>query len=168
MDLAKNKYVQSAGRYALAFGTLSVAFLSFGYLRRNLRKSHETGQYKLLSMVIIPEVLDIISRDRDYIDILSRLLEFQSTDPVHFDLIVRSIHNIIVFLRGLSKHITMTDSMNYVKLGHMMIENVRLMRALLELKMPSALQDFDEIAVDIQTKYDEDREGLLFDAQLRW
>lgn len=168
MDFAKNKYVQSAGKYILAFGSLSLIALSFGYAKKSFNKSYKESQIKKLLQVIDERVLDIVLRDKDYTDILSRMIEYQPLDPAGYDTLVKSIFQLILFLSKPRQTLTMQHNIEYTKLGHEVINSVRMFRTMIQLKLPSAISDFDEIATDVQSKYDEDREAFLFDAQLRW
>ena len=168
MEFAKNKYVQSAGKYVLAFGSLSLIALSFGYAKKSFSKKHKQSQISKLLQVIDERVLETILLDKDYPDILYRLMEYQPLDPLSYDQLVKSIFDVITFLYKSKDSTTMKDNIEYTKLGHKIINSVRILRTMIQLKLPSAVSDFDEIAVDVQAKYDEDRENVLFDAQLRW
>jgi len=53
----------------------------------------------------------------------------------------------------------------YRKFMHAVIEAVRCMRAAIELKFSSSLDDFDEIAADIQRTHDDYCSNMLLEAQ---
>lgn len=170
MDVARNKYVQGAGRYVLAFGGLSAMWLGMSWARKSLTRTHAEAQQKMLAERVVRDTLDVLQLDDDYLDVIARLAEFQPADPFNFAELARATAAVITFLCAVRARgkTTMADVMEYSTRGQEVIEAVRQMRSFLELKMPSALDDFDEIAVDVQSKYDEDREHVLFDAQLRW
>jgi hypothetical protein len=166
--MLKNKYVQQMSRYAMGFTGLSITYLVFSAVKKKWADGHTDATKKHLETIIDPAVVEILDEE-DYLDIVRRMAHFQPLDPVNFQSFVDAVINIRkFFIAKEGRETTMNDAAEYARIGHQMIECVRNMRAFLELRTPSCLEDFDEVAVDVQSKYDEDRESILFDAQLKY
>lgn len=169
--MQKNKFVQKATWYATVLGSAAIIGLVAGHVKHRVSTGMTNRQKSLLQDKIQPEILEIIVKDETYFSIVGRIADYQPISSQAFEDLVRAIVPVIEFLesrRSSNQKITMQDNKDYVFLGHAVIEATRIFRTILEMKMPNVLEDFDEIATDIQAKYDEDREAMLFDAQLRW
>lgn len=166
--MLKNKHIQNLTRYAAGFTGLSITYLVISGIRKKWSEGHNTATKKQLEIVVDPGIVELL--DDDYLDIVRRMSHYQALDPVNFQQFVNAVLRIRQFFIGKETRTetTMVDAAEYARIGHQMIECVRNMRAFLELRTPSCLEDFDEVAVDIQSKYDEDRENILFDAQLKY
>lgn len=168
MDFSKNKYIQAGSKYALGLSGIAVAFMTFRIFKRSFVQRHLEKSKETLRKFISDEDIQELLKDEEYFDILARLAEFGSLDPVNFRNIVKSVRALLIFFDKVKSDpkITMTHAYEYVHHAQLVIEQVRLMRAYLELAVPSCLDDFDDIAVEIQTKYEQDNEAILMDAQL--
>lgn len=168
MKLSQNIYVQGAARYLAAAAGVSFMLVAFQQTRKHISKSRGTYVLERLEDFATPEVVKALAVDDDFLDIAFRLSEFGAMTPQPYRATLKSMADVVSFLQDLPE----TKNGSHVKLfslkGHEMINAIRLMRAYLELKVPSVLDDFDEVAGDIQTKYDEEHERLLFDSQLRY
>jgi hypothetical protein len=165
-QMAKNKYVQGAGRYVLAAGALSLGYLVLEKTKKVISKKHSSFVSSRLNVALTPQQRDTLEADPEYADILFRLLEFRELGPEGFQDLVNAIVNVVKFVNELDGRIVQSTVKTYAKHGNVVIDCVRRMRAYMELKFPDAVDDFDEIAADIQSKYDETHERLLFEAQL--
>jgi hypothetical protein len=115
------------------------------------------------------DITDLL-KDEEYFDLLVRLVEFAPLDPINFQNVVKAVRALLIYKDKLAENtkISMIHAYEYVHHAQLIIEQVRLMRAFLELSVPSCLDDFDEVAVEIQTKYEQENEAILMDAQLRY
>lgn len=166
--MQKNKYFQRATYYVAAFGSAALIGSIAAFAKQRFTKTISDRQKNVLEEKVSSDVLDILSQDESYLNIVVRIAEYEPICPDAFEELVRAIVPVIKFLNTTRKTITMQDNKDYVLLGHVVIDATRIFRTMLEMKMPNVLEDFDEVATDIQAKYDEDRESMLFDAQLRW
>lgn len=170
MDFSKNKYIQAGSKYALGLTGLAVAFMSIRIFKRSFIQGHLDKGKENLRKFISDEDIEELLKDDEYFDILARLAEFAPLDPTNFQNIVKAVRALLIFFDKVKSDnkVTMTHAYEYVHHAQLVIEHVRLMRAFLELSVPSCLDDFDEIAVEIQTKYEQDNEAILMDAQLQY
>jgi hypothetical protein len=164
--LARNRYVIGAAKYAAAAAGLSFAYFGVAKLKENFQDSHDNHVKEKLTEFIPSELVDKI-RDDDYLDIVYRLLEFRGLNAIAFQETIAAIADLCVYKETIKRpnHFAVKQ---YCMEAHKVLNCVRRYRAYLEQKSPSVLDDFDLVATDIQGKYDEDHESLLFDAQLRY
>lgn len=164
--LARNRYVIGAAKYAAAAAGLSVAYFGVAKLKEKFQDRHDNHVKEKLTEYVPAAVIDQI-QDDDYLDIVYRLLEFRGLNATAFQETITAIANLCTFKATLTKpnHFAVKQ---YCTEAHKVLNCVRRYRAYLEQKSPSVLDDFDQVASDIQGKYDEDHESLLFDAQLRY
>lgn len=86
----------------------------------------------------------------ELLDLLGRLEPFRRFDPPAFDKIIEAMAS--AHVRSVK---SATDSYRVRAEYQKIIESIRFFRAVLELKMASALEDFDEVAVDINAKIEQ-------------
>jgi hypothetical protein len=166
MKLLENKYMQSTGKYVLAVSTAAVALAGLSQVKKLMSKKINQRMRSLLHPYLSEEQITQLEQDEQYIDIAYRFVEYASLTPF-FKLFLLSTLDLVDYKTSIQ-----TAKQYHVKefsrKGHTMIHAVRLMRTYLELKMPSILDEFDEVAADVQTKYEEDHEHLLYDAQMQY
>jgi hypothetical protein len=99
---------------------------------------------------------ELEASDPDFIEIFGRLLPFRRFQPEAFDAIVDAARS-ATSARAKEYEIDLTAAASArVRAAYQgIIEATRLFRAHLELIIASALEDFDEVAVDIQAKVEQ-------------
>lgn len=99
------------------------------------------------------ELLDLY--EPDFLEILGRLHTFRRFDSKAFGNIVRSMALAAQFRVDSHMNRTATSSFQIRSMYQKIIEATRIFRAVLEILISSALEDFDEIAVDINGKVEQ-------------
>jgi len=113
--------------------------------------------------------LDLIAtHDQDYIDLMLRLLCFRKFNTQSYDEIVVTIALALQIHEKLyaKKPVTHTASFQVRKAFQNIIERIRLLRAILEIKVPTTLDDFDEVAVDLNAKVEQTCNDAIQDSSL--
>jgi hypothetical protein len=158
MKLLERKPVQQ-GLMALAAGTVLCAS-AWGLKKASnaLFGSSEGSLKTLLPMfdsndAKYLELLDLY--EPDFLDILGRLHTFRRFDVSLFHNIVKSMALAAQFRVDSYMNRSATSSFQIRSKYQKIIEATRLFRAVLEIKISSALEDFDEIAVDINGKVEQ-------------
>ena len=96
------------------------------------------------------------SPDREWIDILGRLEVFRKFAPVEFDEIVAQVcHATDEKQKCYSKRLRATDAFKIRADYQKVIEAVRVLRSIIEHDLISATEDFDEVAVDLNSKVEQ-------------
>lgn len=168
MKALENKYVQSTGKYILAVTGLGLVALGFSQTKKFVAKGHTTHVKRTLLAYLSEDQFDTLATEEDYLDIAYRFIEFSSLTPL-FKTLLYCMYEVVHFKQELPKESLKHHHVKtFATKGHSLISAVRMMRAYLELKMPSILDDFDEVAADVQTKYEEDHEHLLYDVQMSY
>lgn len=91
----------------------------------------------------------------EFLDIVGRLQTFRRFDPQAFFFIVLSMESASKVKFASMNATTAATSFKVRKAYQQIIETVRVFRAILEIKVPVTLEDFDEIAVDINAKVEQ-------------
>ena len=95
--------------------------------------------------------------DPDFCDLILRLSDFRNFEPEAFHVIVQTCADAV----WLQQHVYSTGQLSASKSFQVrkayqaIIEAVRVYRAILEDRVPSALEDFDEVAVDFNAKVEQ-------------
>jgi hypothetical protein len=111
---------------------------------------------------VMPQERDSIQflseHEPEFIELLARLLVFRNfAKDVYFDI----FHSMFYASEARNtlyetEHKLSAKSSFYIRRGYQtIIEHVRVFRSILEQRMPTALEDFDEIAVDINGKVEQ-------------
>lgn len=167
LAVLQNRYVIGAAKYAATAAGLSLVYLGVHKVKESLQTHHDSFVRDKLLGAVPESVLDRITDD-DYLDIVYRLLEFYGMSQDLFAHVCEAIAAVCEFKRSLPPKVMQHHVREYCSQAHKVINAVRLLRNYIELKLPSVLEDFDQVASDISGKYDEDYESLLFDSQLRY
>jgi len=117
---------------------------------------------KLLETTDLTESLketfrQIYSIDKDFLQMLDRLSQFRSFAKIQYDDLVYSTW---IALRSKQLEYSKpsvgpSSSYRIRKEFQVVIEHVRMLRAVLEQSLPSCLEDFDEVAVDLNSKVEQ-------------
>ena len=96
-------------------------------------------------------------QDEVLIDIMARLLTFRRFAPTQFDRIYNLARTAVAvrFAVYKSGQVTASKSFAVRKSAQQVIEATRVFRAILERKLETALEDFDEIAVDLNARLEQ-------------
>lgn len=163
----ENKYVQSTAKYVLAVTGLGLVALGVSQAKRLVTKGHNKHIKASLLAYLSEDQFESLATDEDYLDIAYRFIEFSGLTPL-FKTLLLCMYEVVNYKQNLPKSLKHHHVKTFATKGHSLIASVRMMRAYLELKMPSILEDFDEVAADVQTKYEEDHEHLLYDVQMSY
>lgn len=115
------------------------------------------------------EILQDISLDNIWSDLVDRTSEFAVLMKPEFTIFLVSVAGVCKYYYGIEhKKIEVNRATprifrNYL---HKVIESVRLMRAALEDKSMSSLNDFDELAAEIQRTHDDYATNIFYDANI--
>lgn len=119
------------------------------------------SNYKLL-VEDIPQLTSRLtnlwsSSDRDWVDLLGRLSAFRKFAPLEFDDVVESVCSATEERQRCYTKAKMvaTDSFRIRSAYQKIIERVRLLRSIIEHSLESAVEDYDEVAVDINAKVEQ-------------
>jgi hypothetical protein len=122
-------------------------------------KKHNIPDY-LTSLIPIAgqEVVGLISFDPQWAELCDRASEFYVLAKEEFKNLLFAVAGVVAFQLSIQVNQTKpslgTPRMFRTKL-HAVVEAVREMRATVEEKCSSALDDFDEVAADIQRSHDD-------------
>lgn len=144
------KPMQASAKTLAASAIGVAAFSAFGLLR-----GPNDASLKNVKLVLDDSGLDdLFNLDGESIEILSRLEPFQRFSPAGYrDIYVSMLeaarikHKI--YEAKTDRGILATSSFTIRSAYQKVIESIRVFRAILESKLPSALEDFDEVAVDL-------------------
>lgn len=158
MKLLERKPVQQ-GLMALAAGSILCAS-AWGLKKASnaLFGSSEGSLDTLLPMFDKQEAkyLELLHLyEPDFLDILGRLYTFRRFDVQAFHDILKTMALAAQFRVDSYMNRSATSSFQIRSKYQKVIESTRIFRAVLEIKIPSALEDFDEIAVDINGKVEQ-------------
>jgi len=97
------------------------------------------------------------SSDRDWVELLARLTMFRKFAPLEFDYVVEEVCDATDERRRLYAKVRMaaTDSFRIRASYQKIIERVRILRSIIEHAIETALEDFDEIAADFNSKVEQ-------------
>jgi hypothetical protein len=158
--------MQSTAKYILAVSSLAVVAAGLSQAKKHVSKKINQRLKNLLDPYLSEDQIEILELDDQYLDIAYRFMEYASLTP-YYKSFLHCVVNLIEYKTSIvspkQHHVK-----EFSKKGHAVIHSVRLMRTYLELKMPSILDEFDEVAADVQTKYEEDHEHILYDAQMQY
>jgi hypothetical protein len=166
MKLLENKYMQSTAKYVLAVSSLALVAAGVSQAKKHVSNKLNGKLKNLLNPYLSEDQIVILELDDQYLDIAYRLMEYASLTP-YYKAFLLSVVNLLEYKESIET-VKQHHVKEFGKKGHAVIHCVRLMRTYLELKMPSILDEFDEVAADVQTKYEEDHEHLLYDAQMQY
>jgi len=94
--------------------------------------------------------------DPDTIEILLRLETFRKFAPYEYGDVVLGFGDAVELKHKVySTELKATDSFNIRRSYQVVIEKLRVFRAVVEKIIPSAIEDFDEVAVDINAKIEQ-------------
>jgi hypothetical protein len=127
-------------------------------MRRKPQTSTEIPQYvQHLTALVGEDTMRMISTDPAWTELAERASEFYVLAPEEFKELLRAIAHVVAFQMSLQVNRKMTfgtPRLFRTKL-HAVVEAVRTMRAVVADKCVSAIDDFDEVAADIQRAHDD-------------
>jgi hypothetical protein len=103
-------------------------------------------------------VEELFLMDADSVNLLNRLEMFQRFDKLYYKLLFTALYDASKIKQAAysKKEMNATDSFSIRKSYQAVIECVRIFRNHLEKLIPSSLEDFDEIAADINAKVEQE------------
>jgi len=120
-----------------------------------------------LEKIVGRDTAQMIALDPTWLDLVDRLGEFALFAREEYKDVVIAAARIVAFNVSLSvKQIKLsfgTPRKFRAKL-HAVIEAVRCMRAQLDISFPSCLEDFDEVAAEIQTTHNDYNNNMYFNS----
>ena len=160
----------------LAYGGAAIGVVLIASSVNQLRKK---SKYPSKKTTIIPssidplkeyvseEVLLMISTDSTWTELCDRASEFIVLYKEEMIEFLHAVAEVIAFQVSLNvegKTITFGTPRIFRKKLHAVVEAVRVMRAAVQDKCSSALDDFDEIAADIQRTHDDEAYNMQLSA----
>jgi hypothetical protein len=120
-----------------------------------------------LEKIVGRDTAQMLSLDPTWLDLVDRLGEFAPFAKDEYKEVVIAAARVVAFNAALS--------LNKIKLSfgtprkfrtrlHAVIEAVRCMRAQLEHAFPTCLEDFDEVAAEVQTTHNDYNNNMYFNS----
>ena len=120
-----------------------------------------------LETIVGKDAARVLALDTTWLELVDRLGEFALFAKSEYKDVVSAVAGVVAFQTSLSlkkiKH-TFATPRKYRARLHAVIEAVRCMRAQIELESPSCLEDFDEIAADVQTTHNDYNSNMYFNS----
>ena len=129
-------------------------------------KSKISNNLKALKNIVEDQVLYSLSSDPLWEELADRASEFRLLCPNQFKELVIAMANVVEFEIQVTGNLTRGTPRMFRTYLHEVVECVRDMRAEIEHKCASALNDFDEIAADIQKTHDDVALNMQYDCAL--
>lgn len=131
--------------------------------------AHQKVPKHLMYMIDIvgEDTTRIICLEPPWADLCDRMSDFQKMCKEEYKNFLVAVAGAIGFLVSLKlngSEIKMGTPRMFRKTSHPIIEAVRTMRAVLQIKCPSALTDFDEIAAEVQRMHDDNALNIQLEA----
>jgi hypothetical protein len=153
-----------AGGAAAGLGLL----MSKQFKRKKKEEEISVPSY-LKPLVVIggEKLIALISTDSVWSELCDRLSEFYPIAKEEFKSFLEAVGGVVAF------KVAMQVNENETKLGtprmfrkklHAVVESVRLMRYVVEDKCSTLLDDFDEVASDIQRTHDDEAYNMLLES----
>jgi hypothetical protein len=142
--------VQASAKTIAASAIGAAAFSAFGLLRG----PSDASLKNVKAVLDEPGLDELYKLDAESIDILSRFEPFQRFSPMAYRDVYSAMLEAARIKHEIYEHKTesgllATSSFTIRSAYQRIIETIRVFRAILETKLPSALEDFDEVAVDL-------------------
>lgn len=121
---------------------------------------------RVLSPFASQETLEHIALNDTWSELVDRLSEFLVMAKPEFSILLYAIGELCLYNDLLEKKKINANKGTprvYRSYLHKVIEGVRLMHAAIEEKSPSSLNDFDELAAEIQRTHDDFATNVLYD-----
>lgn len=112
--------------------------------------------------------LKTIAIDHLWFELCDRAADFATLAPKQFSELLYRVSKVVKFQNEIDlneKKLTISTPRLYASKMHSIIECVRSFREQIMLKASYSLEDFDEIAADIQKKHDDDSSNMILHAQ---
>lgn len=164
-----NQTVQTAAKYAGAVGLVTFGFVGLSVVRSAFTSGSNKRVQAEIAEGMRPEAQEAVQGvPEDWLDLLHNLKMFSKFAPEDYEAVTIAC---AVFSREKavaygSAKLSTADVMRLRKSLQSLIEAVRLMRAVIELKSKTALEDFDEVAADLNTKVENESSAVLLDQQM--
>jgi hypothetical protein len=152
----------------VVLGTVGAAGLAYLYLKKSQTQTKTiTPNVEDLEKIVDKDTAHMLSLDPTWLDLIDRLGEFALFAKEEYKEVVYAAAGVVAFNTAVS--------LSKIKLSfgtprkmrsklHAVIEAVRCMRAQLDLKFPSCLEDFDEVAAEIQTTHNDYNSNMYFNS----
>lgn len=132
-----------------------------------IKKQSIPDYIKPLVKLVGEETVLSISKDANWTELCDRAAEFYSLSVLEFKELCYAIAEVVEFQLKVhedSSKITLGTPRIFRSKLHAVVEAVRNYRAGIELKSTSALNDFDDIASDIQRAHDDAAYNILLES----
>lgn len=159
-------------RKLLAYGgaAAGVGLILTGLTMRTAKKTSKASipdYVKPLAALVGEETVLVISTDPHWTELCDRASEFSALCRDEFKDLLRAVASVVAFQLSLQVNgskLTLGTPRIFRTRLHAVVEAVRIMRAAVEDKCPSALDDFDEVAADIQRAHDDSAYNMQLEA----
>ena len=123
---------------------------------------------KPLINLVGEETIASISKDPSWTELCDRAADFYSLSVLEFKELCYAIADVVEFQVSLNqeKKINLGTPRLFRQKLHAVVEAVRNYRAGIELKCASALNDFDDVASDIQKAHDDAANNIFLESSL--
>lgn len=156
------------GAIATAAGLLLYSNSKKSSVNNDLKKSRlKTPNVEDLEKIVGTDTAQMLALDPIWLDLIDRLAEFSPFAKEEYKDVVIAAARIVAFNAALSLNkikLTFGTPRKFRSKLHAVIEAVRCMRAQLDLSFPSCLEDFDEVAAEIQTTHNDYNNNMYFNS----
>ena len=144
------------------------------YMSKQLKKKKQEKEEVSIPSYLKPlvaiggeKIVALISTDPLWSELCDRASEFYTIAKEEYKTFLNAVANVVAF------KIAMQVNENETKMGtprlfrnklHAVVESVRMMRFVIEDKCISSLDDFDEVASDIQRTHDDEAYNMLLES----
>lgn len=152
MQFWEMKPVQYAAKSVAAGSACAAVFLAFRTTSRLLLGNPDTEALQALREAVSEDLQELCDQlDPTMLEALARLSPFRRFEPDAFDHILRTAYVANLGLKEEYKQRPLSASASFrIRAEYQkIIEAVRVFRAFIEMRIDTALEDFDEVAVDI-------------------
>jgi hypothetical protein len=131
------------------------------------KQQKSTPNVEDLEKIVGQDTAQMLALDPIWLDLVDRLGEFSPFAKDEYKEVVIAAARIVAFNAALSLNkikLTFGTPRKFRTKLHAVIEAVRCMRAQLDLTFPSCLEDFDEVAAEIQTTHNDYNNNMYFNS----
>lgn len=161
------KKLVAYGGIAAGVTLMGAAFYAKPIKRFAISKPVITDSMRPLLDFVKEETLLLISTNYLWMELCDRMADFAPICKEEYIEFLNSVANMVTFQQQLDsgeKKTTVGTPRLLASKLHEIIECVRVMRAAIADKAEYALNDFDEIAIDVQKKHDDDAYNIMLES----
>lgn len=161
------KVIAAGGAVAAVAGYFLYSFASKKTSLQTPTLSRRGVNVEDLEKIVGRDTAQMLALDSTWLDLVDRLGEFEPFARDEYKDVATAAARIVAFNAALTLHkvkLTFGTPRKFRTKLHAVIEAVRCMRAQLEHTFPTCLEDFDEIAAEVQTTHNDYNTNMYFNS----